>query len=400
MHPGPAAITAEKSPSRAVLAVLTASAALGVANLYYGQPMAAAIARDLAASERAIGLALTGCQVGYTVGMLLLVPLGDGRERRSLATITALASAIVLALLAATQTFPLFAALMFLLGIASSLPQMLLPIAVSLADERARGAIIGTIMGGLLAGILLSRTVSGMLTEAIGYRATFLCAAVLMALVAIVLRLALPHLAPPSRIRVSTILASMASLLGREPRVRKHGVVGACGFAAFSVFWATLAFHLHRLGHGPRVAGLYGVLGLSGVVVAPVIGRLSSRVPAPRLNAVSLAVVALGFAVFALAPSSLVALAVGVVLLDAGAQANHVTNQNVILGLSGEHRNRFNAIYMVLYFMGGSLGSLAASAVWPVFGWIGSCALGLAFAAIGAAIALRPAARPGAAEPT
>jgi predicted MFS family arabinose efflux permease len=378
-----------KGPSRAVLAILTASGALGVANLYYGQPMAASLARELVTTERNVGVALTLCQLGYGAGMLLLVPLGDGHERRRLASLTALASSLVLAGLGFATTFPVFAALMLVLGVASSLPQIVLPIAVSLGEPSARGRIIGTIMGGLLAGILLSRTVSGLVTEAFGTRAMFGLASVAMAGVALVLRVTLPRLEPASRIGVGEILASMRMLLAREAAVRKHGAIGALGFASFSVFWATLAFHLHGLGHGPRVSGLYGVLGLSGVVAAPIIGRLASRLRPELLNMASLALVILGFAAFAVMPASLVMIGVGVVLLDAGVQANHITNQNVILGLSAEHRNRFNALYMVMYFAGGALGSLAASLAWPRFGWAGSCVLGAAFAALGMLVAFR-----------
>ncbi|MDB4935251.1 MAG: Major facilitator superfamily 1 transporter [Labilithrix sp.] len=378
-----------KRPSRAVLSVLTASGALGVANLYYGQPMAAAVAHDLMTTERNVGVALTLCQIGYGAGMLVLVPLGDGHERRSLASLTALASSLVLVVLAFAKTFWLFAALMLVLGAASSLPQIVLPIAVSLAEPAARGRIIGTIMGGMLAGILLSRTVSGLVSEAFGHRTMFLLASCAMATVALVLRLSLPRLEPAERIGVRTILGSMRSLLAREDAVRKHGILGGLGFASFSVFWATLAFHLNGLGHGPRVAGLYGVLGLSGVVVAPIVGRLASRLAPERLNIASLSLVILGFAAFAVMPSSLAMLGVGVVLLDAGVQANHITNQNVILGLSPEHRNRFNALYMVMYFAGGALGSLVASLAWPRFGWAGTCAIGAFFAAAGVLIASR-----------
>jgi predicted MFS family arabinose efflux permease len=161
------------------------------------------------------------------------------------------------------------------------------------------------------------------------------------------------------------------------------------GFAAFSVFWSTLSFHLATLGHGSSAAGMFGALGLSGVAVAPITGRLAGRVDPRRINAVGLATVALGFGCFALASRSLLVLGVGVVLLDAGVQASHLANQMVIFGLSPERRNRLNAVYMVTYFLGGALGTAAAALAWESGGWPAVCAVGAAAAIAGMAPLVR-----------
>lgn len=346
------------------------------------------MARAYAVTPRTFGLALMATQIGYACGMLLLVPLGDGRERRGLLVTTALAAAAALVGLALAPTFPLLVAAALVVGFASSLPQMIVPFAVGLVAPARRGAVIGTVMGGLLAGILLSRTAAGALGRLVGFRVTFALAAAMMLVLAIVLRAALPEQHPESRAPWATLIRSLPPLVRDEPLLRRHGVIGALGFACFSVFWSTLAFHLARVGRGSEIAGAFGVLGLSGVFVAPMVGRLSGRIAARRINRAALALVAVGFAVFGLFGASLLGLALGVVLLDVGAQANHLSNQTVIYGLRPEQRNRLNAVYMVTYFVGGALGSLLGAWAWSLGGWLAVCGVGAVLAALGVLLAL------------
>lgn len=369
--------------SSGLVALLAAIAGLSVANLYYAQPLAAMMASSLHISASAIGLALMSCQLGYALGMLLLVPLGDGRERRGLMMVTALAASLTLLLVAIAPNFPALALSSFLVGFASCLPQMALPFAVGLVPAAERGRAIGWVMGGLLTGILLSRTASGLLASVLGWRATFACAAALMVATALVLRVALPRQDPLEPLPWRTIVLSLASVVRGQPVLRRHSLIGACGFASFSVFWSTLSFHLERLGHGSSTAGLFGVIGLAGIVVAPIVGRVAGKVAPTLINAVGLLAVVLGFVVFGVASSSLVALAFGVVLLDAGVQASHLANQTIIFGLNPALRNRINAVYMVSYFVGGALGTVLASLVWERWAWTGVSVLGAAFALAG-----------------
>lgn len=364
----------------ATVRLLSVATGIAVANLYYAQPVAADMARSLEVSEAQIGFAMMLTQVGYALGMLVLVPLGDGRERRSLIVWTSAAAAVVLVLVATAQSFAVFAATSLALGFASSVPQMILPYAVGLVDEKERGKTIGAIMSGLLAGILLSRTASGAVASAIGWRLTLGGAAALMAVVALVLRVAVPEQRPKEPLAWLAIVRSLGRVVATQPLLRKHALVGALGMGTFSAFWSTLAFHLARQGHGSSVAGAFGVIGVVGVGVAPIVGRISGRIPAARINAVGLLTVAAAFVVFFLGGASLVAIGVGVVLLDAGAQASHLANQTVILGLAPEVRNRLNAVYMVTYFAGGSLGTLAATSAWARSGWAGVCAVGVVMA--------------------
>jgi predicted MFS family arabinose efflux permease len=378
---------------RRPIGLLAAIAAISVANLYYAQPMAALMAASFRVSVSALGVALMSSQLGYALGMLLLVPLGDGRERRGLMTATALASAATLLGVSFAPSFPALAGASLLSGFANCLPQMAVPFAVGLVEPPARGRAIGTVMGGLLAGILLSRTVSGILAVWIGWRGMFLGAAAVMAGLALIIRLGLPEQGPAVALPWLRVLASLGHLVRSEPLLRRHALVGACGFAGFSVFWSTLAFHLARLGYGSRTAGLFGALGVAGVAVAPLVGRFAGRIPPTRINLVGLAAVIAGFGVFAAAGPSMFLLGVGVVLLDAGVQASHLANQTIIFGLNPELRNRVNAVYMVVYFVGGALGTVAASIAFEHWAWTGVCALGAVAAAAGMAPVLRSMAR-------
>ncbi len=374
------------SPLRAprhVVALLAVVAAVSVANLYYAQPLGAMIARSLGVGAGSMGVAMMLSQLGYALSMLLLVPLGDGRERRGLMTTTAVAAAVMLGLTALVPGYAAFAAVSFVLGFASCLPQLAVPFAVGAVPASERGPAIGTVMAGLLAGILLSRMASGALAGAIGWRATFAAAAGLMVLLAVVMRVALPRQTPAQPLAWRAIIASLGGIVRREPLLRRHALVGACGFATFSAFWSTLSFHLAQLGYGARTAGFFGVIGLTGVAVAPIVGRLTGRVRAPTLNAAGLLAVIAGFALFWAGQRSLTVLALGVVALDAGVQGSHLTNQHVVFGLDPAARNRINAVYMVTYFIGGAIGTVVAGWAWDAAGWNGVCATGIAFGAAG-----------------
>jgi len=363
--------------------LLAVVAGIAVANLYYAQPMAAMMAGSLGVSAAALGVALMLCQIGYALGMLLLVPLGDGRERRSLMVITALASAVTLLLMSVAPSYAVVAALSLVLGFSSCLPQLAVPFAVGLVAPGQRGRAIGVVMGGLLTGILLSRTASGVLAGVVGWRVTFGMAAALMGLTAALIRLALPPQRPPQPLAWRAILASLFGVVRAEPLLRRQALVGALGFASFSTFWSTLSFHVTRLGYGSKTAGLFGLVGVVGVIAAPIVGRVAGRVRPTLINQLGLAAMVISFVVFAAGAHSLVVLGVGVVLLDAGSQSSHLANQTIIFGLNQALRNRINAIYMVSFFVGGALGTAAAAFVWERAGWTGVCVLGGALAAAG-----------------
>jgi predicted MFS family arabinose efflux permease len=361
---------------------VTVAAAFAVANLYYAQPLAETIARDFRTDAAGISSALVGMQLGYAAGMLLLVPLCDVREGRSTIVVTAFGSALALLAFSLAPSVVLLTIASVAIGLGASVTQMLLPFAVGLGTPAERGRIVGTVMGGVLAGILLSRTVSGALGAAIGWRAVFGAAALVMAGLAVLLRVVLPVSLPTTNLPYRALLASMWRIVRRERVLRRRAVIGALGFASFSVFWSTITFHLAHspIGGGSRLAGMLGVLGLSGVIVAPIVGRAAMKLAPAKINAVALVLVAGSFAVFYAGASSLVVICAGVVLMDAGAQANHLTNQTVIFGLAPEERGRVNAIYMVGYFLGGALGTAVAAQAWERGGWTWVCIAGAAAA--------------------
>ena len=365
---------------KGLIALLAVAAGATAANLYYAQPLLDRIARGFHVSPGVASAVVTATQVGYALGLLLVVPLGDIRERRRLIVTSTWAIVVMLLLVAASPGAGWMIGASLLLGIATVVPQLVIPYAAGLSeDPRRRNQTVGIVMSGLLVGILISRTVSGLLGSYFGWRATYLVAAVAMVALAIALRLALPPQPASSRLRYRALIASMKGLLGEEPVLRRHALVGAFGFAAFSVFWTTLAFHLATppLHYGAEVAGLFGLFGVAGALVAPLVGRFGGQRDPRFVNGLALALIALGFVVFAAWPDSLVGIAAGCVLLDAGVQGSHVSNQTRVFALRLERRNRLNAVYMVAYFIGGAAGSLGGALAWQWGGWSWVCAVGV-----------------------
>lgn len=364
---------------------------LSVGNLYYLQPLLARVALDFGVSEGLAGLASTLAQVGYALGMLFVVPLGDVRERRSL-VVAMLGVSVLLALATAfAPTFPLLLIASLGLGIATCSPQILVPFAAALAPEKDRGRVIGFVMAGLLLGILLARTFSGFVGGALGWRTVYLIAAGLAVLLAVALRLLLPKGEPSATVRYRDLMRSIITLAREEPVLRESAVYGALVFAAFSAFWTTLAFYLRTKGLGPEATGLFGLVGAAGAFTAPAAGRLADR-GGPRTTILfGIAGVLVSFVI--LLQGSIPALIVGVLLLDVGVQATHVSNQSRFYALRPESRSRMNTFYMTLYFVGGSAGSAVGAGAWSVARWPGVCAFGILCAVLAAAVWRRTARR-------
>jgi predicted MFS family arabinose efflux permease len=384
--------------------LMAAASGLTVANLYYNQPLLGEIGRSLGASGSALGLVPTLTQVGYAVGMLLIVPLGDSLERRRVIVAMTLLVSLALVGTALAPTLPLMVAAGFAVGLTTVVPQLLVPFAASLAPAEQRGRVVGTVMSGLLIGILLSRTAAGFVGTHVGWRAMFWSAAGLMLATALLLRFTLPAQPPSAHLPYPALLRSLGALAREEPQLRVLAGLGALSFAAFSVFWSTLALHLHALPgrYSPEVAGLFGVVGVVGAVAAPLVGRYADARGGgggPRsgasINALALGMLPLSFAVLAGLGHSLWGIGLGVVLLDLGAQANHISNQTRVYALRPEARSRLNTLYMVTYFAGGALGSWAGTSAWSRWGWWGVCACGAALSLAGLVL-LRVAAPAGA----
>jgi len=357
---------------------MAAASGATVANLYYNQPLLGHIGRELGASGGALGLVPTLTQVGYAVGMLFIVPLGDSLERRRVIVTMSMLVTLALVGVALAPTLPLLVLASFAVGATTVIPQLLVPFAAHLAPAAQRGRVVGTVMSGLLIGILLSRTAAGFVGTHLGWRAMFWMAAGLMLALGMVMRFILPAQPPMAELPYPALLRSLGHLARTEPVLRLHALLGALTFAAFSVFWSTLALYLQSLPeqYGPQVAGLFGVMGVAGALAAPLVGRYADVRGDRRINALAIGVLLLSFGVMWPLGRWLWGIALGVVLLDMGTQANQISNQTRVYALRPEARSRLNTLYMVTYFAGGAGGSWLGTTAWTQAGWTGVCAAG------------------------
>jgi predicted MFS family arabinose efflux permease len=267
------------------------------------------------------------------------------------------------------------------IGIATVSAQVIVPLVAELSEPEKRGQNVGTVMSGLLLGILLARVVAGAVGGTFGWRAMYWAACGLALLMAFVLQRALPDLPPSATLRFRDLMRSLWNLVREEPRLRESALVGALIFGSFMAFWTSLSFHLEGppFSYSTQVVGLFGLVGAAGALAAPLAGK-SSDARGPRaVIGFSTLVTALSFVLFWRFGFNVWALIVGVLVMDAGVQATHISNQARTLALRPEARSRLNTVYMVAYFTGGSLGSLISTLAWSRSGWPGVCATGLAF---------------------
>jgi predicted MFS family arabinose efflux permease len=375
----------ETGISRPLVLLLACTCGAAVANLYYAQPLLHTIAQAFSVSNRSAGLLVTVSQAGYVVGLALLVPLGDLLERRRLIGATLVIAACGLGLAAAAPGFTVFALALGLIGVTAVAAQIIVAMSSSLAGEHERGRVVGTVMSGLLIGILVARTISGILAGLLGWRAVFVLAVVAMLALTTVLRCALPVVSPTERLSYPQLLGSTLKLVRAEPLLRQRMLIGATAFGCFSVLWTSVAFLLASppYHYGNAAIGLFGLAGLAGALVAPVAGRLSDRGHGRLAMTGAILILICSWGLLAFGKSSLAALIAGIVALDLGAQAMHISNQSAIYTLHGQARSRLTTAYMVAYFLGGVALSAATSALYAADGWGAVCALGGATAAVG-----------------
>ena len=370
---------------RWALPFLGVACAVGVASIYYNQPLLMVMGNDLHQGARAMGFVAVATQVGYAAGILFFVPLGDVAERRAL--MMRMYGAVSLALLAAAfaQGLAWLIVASVLIGLMASVTHVALPMAPDLVPAARRGQAIGTVMTGLLLGILLARSFAGWLAKLSSWRMVFVVAAVMnAAFVPIMLRV-MPKMLPRQSLTYKQTMRSLWTMFRREPLLREASVMGALCFGSFSCFWTTLAFVLYaKYGMGPGVAGTFGVIGAAGALIAPVAGRMADRRGPRSVVTAAGAVLTMSYAWMWFSVDTHVSvfwhmagLVVGVIVLDVGAQMMQVANQTRIFGLGAEARSRLNTIYMTTYFAGGALGSALAAVAWSRWQWNGVCALAL-----------------------
>nr|WP_258175158.1 MFS transporter [Actinopolyspora mortivallis] len=358
---------------------------LSVAGNYFAQPLVEAIRSDLGVSATVAALVVTAAQAGYALGLVFLVPLGDLLERRKLAVALTALTALLLAVTSAAWNGPMLLVGTTLTGLFSVAAQVVVPYAATLAAPEERGRAVGTVMSGLLLGILLSRTVAGFLAEVGTWRTVYWVNAILMALMAVTLWKVLPALRAPSGLRYPALLRSTATLLRTEPVLRLRCAMGFLAFAAFGVLWTALGFVLASPPYGwsEGAIGLFGLVGAAGAAMAISAGRLADRGYVHRVSGAGAALLALSWLPMAAGKSSLAALLIGVIVLDLAVQAVHISNQNIVYALRPEARNRLNSAYMTSYFLGGALGSAITSTVRVDYGWSGVCLLGAIVSVLG-----------------
>lgn len=367
--------------TRFLLLLMAISTGLVVANNYYNQPLLANMARSFQISESQISSVPMLTQIGYALGLFLIVPLGDKFKRKKLILTDFLLIIISLigAALAPTAGWLMVAS--FFIGVSSVIPHLFVPMAAQLASDEKRGSAIGMVMTGLFIGILGSRTISGFVGEFLGWRAMYWIAAGIMVLLWGLLKIKLPEIYPDFKGSYSSLLKSIVEQFRTRPKLRLAALRGALDFASFSVFWTTLVFLLEAppFNMGSDVAGAFGIVGIAGAIIASVVGRLSDRMDKNLLIFIAVLIILGSWVILGFSATSLVGLIVGALLLDLGIQSVHITNQTIIFEGNPSARNRINTVYMVIYFIGGAFGTFAGGLVWTHFQWVGVTVAGFGF---------------------
>ncbi|MCX9070766.1 MFS transporter [Citrobacter portucalensis] len=370
------------SPS--LILLMSIATGLAVASNYYAQPLLDTIARNFSLSASTAGFIVTAAQLGYAAGLLFLVPLGDMFERRMLIVSMTLLAAGGMLITASSQSLGMLILGTALTGLFSVVAQILVPLAATLATPDKRGKVVGTIMSGLLLGILLARTVAGLLANLGGWCTVFWVASVLMALMAVALWRGLPKMKSDTHLNYPQLLGSVFSLFIHDKLLRTRAMLGCLTFANFSILWTSMAFLLAAppFNYSEGMIGLFGLAGAAGALGARPAGGFADKGKSHLTTTIGLLLLLLSWLAIWLGHASVPMLIIGILVLDLTVQGVHITNQTVIYRIHPDARNRLTAGYMTSYFIGGAAGSLISASAWQHAGWAGVCLAGTTVAVL------------------
>jgi predicted MFS family arabinose efflux permease len=366
-----------------LLMLMAVACGVFVANVYYNQPILELLQQAFPGAVGLVNLVPPATQLGFACGVLFLTPLGDRIDRRKLILWQAAVLAVALASLASATNAWMLVIASAVVGISGSVAQQVVPFAAELAASRRRGQVVGTVMSGVLCGILLGRAVGGFTGEHWGWRATFWLGGAMTAIVWLVLLVKLPHSEAKTSHSYVGLMKSLVGLWREERPLRRATCIQAALFGSFVGLWTILALRLHEaFGLGADMAGLMGIVGAAGILIAPIAGRVADHRGPYTVIGLGCLIMLLSYAVLGLW-GSLVGLIVGIILLDFGEQSALISNQHVVYALRTEARSRLNTLFMSGMFVGGAAGSWGASISWRLGGWHAACIFGGILALIG-----------------
>src|SRR5262245_43223934 len=378
-------ITAPRSVTPTLALALALACGLIVANLYYAQPLTGLIGADLGLAAAQTGLLVTATQLGYGLGLIVFVPVGDLIENRRLALVSLTVAMTALIAIAFAHASAAMLAATFVVGLACTLVQILLPYAAHFTTDADRGRVIGMLTSGLMLGIMLARPVASFITHYAGWRAVFVLSAGLMALVAAILAAAMPRYRPVARLDYLEILRSLPGLLRELPILRRRAAYHAALYASFSLFWTAVPLLLAgpRFGLTQEGIGLFALAGTGGVIIAPLAGVIADRGWTRAATGCAIAAVLVAFAIALTGgqQGSIALLVVAAILIDAGLVINFVLSQRAIYGPRPESRSRIGGLFTAIFFTGGAIGSALAAASLVLGGWHLTTFIGMGFAA-------------------
>lgn len=377
--------SAQSGLSQSLKILLTIGCGVVVANLYYCQPLLGELSRYFKVSERAASFVNIYGQLGYGVGLFFIVPLGDMIARRKLLIWLHLFAIIsLLGIFFSSNIYYLYF-FSICVGAASTACQVFIPLGAHLATDEERGKILGTLMGGLLTGILLSRTFSSIVAEYWGWQSIYLISAGLMVIMTILVWRFIPNEVAAFKGGYLKLMKSLATLFKSQKVIRESAWIGACMFGAISVFWSTMAFFLERppYQYSLTLIGLFGIIGAAGALISPYVGKVTDKKGPLIPMRWGIFLMLAGFLLLFKGQVHISIVIIGILLIDMGMQSTHIPNLARNYALIPEARTRLNTLYMTAFFIGGTLGSVIGSFAWEFGKWNGVCSAGLGLVVIG-----------------